>query len=234
MGQVGFLPSLLLWPGLPSVYLQPCSQTGESTIRDAIRISNGLLLPGIAFQDIQIRSGEKHKKWSYGHIVRWSDGDMVRKSHGEIVSEISPSSASLPADLEQHLGREQQHHHLPGDNDFQIVWFPSCQAIIISPLSSWWLLSSNRLIWKYLMVNDTKWWPTNMLGADRHHIPANEHPHVTPGPAAGKPTIFCLFSPIFPIFSIFSPSFPPFFPQCINNQHSGTLKISFPPAASSG
>ena len=56
-----------------------------------------------------------------GHMVRWSDGDIVSKYDGEIVSEIFPSSASLPADLEQHLGREQQHHHLPGDNDFQIV-----------------------------------------------------------------------------------------------------------------
>ena len=33
-----------------------------------------------------------------GHMVRWSDG--------EIVSDISPPSASLPADLEQHLGGE--------------------------------------------------------------------------------------------------------------------------------
>ena len=56
-----------------------------------------------------------------GHMVRWSDGDIVSKYDGEIVSEISPSSASLPADLEQHLGGKQQHHHLPGDNDFQIV-----------------------------------------------------------------------------------------------------------------
>ena len=51
------LPSPVVMARAPKCLLAAAAQglqTGESTIRDAIRISNGLqLLPALAFQDIQ-------------------------------------------------------------------------------------------------------------------------------------------------------------------------------------
>ena len=62
--------------------------------------SSSLALP------FRIHRYAAEKNTRNGHMVRWSDGDIVSKYDGEIVSDISPPSASLPADLEQHLGGE--------------------------------------------------------------------------------------------------------------------------------
>ena len=119
-GLGGLLPSPVVMARAPKCLLAAALglQTGKSTIRDAIRISNGLQLPpAVAFQDIQNadRKTTKRKQVSSANFLSLHLSDQFC---------CSPP-ASLPSNLEQHLCREQQHHHLPGDNYHQIIIFSS-------------------------------------------------------------------------------------------------------------